>query len=176
MAVNGIIIPGSGSVVHDWVALPVLLAISLLYPLSLAMLINIFASRWRLLIPILLGAAVAIPIIVDISRLTLNWIPPTNINDTSVLVAGAGYLWSTSVLTLSGILLAAITFVFFMGGNIMNLKLSRDSLDVAMTETSRELADMKLAFASSQQGNSFCLGLLSYTIDELVWLLDWMTI
>jgi hypothetical protein len=33
----------------------------------------------------------------------------------------------------------------------MNLKLSRDSLDVAMTETSRELAELKQSFQSLQQ-------------------------
>jgi hypothetical protein len=70
-----------------------------------------------------------------------------------VMTASAGALWKTSHLTLSGCLLAAITFVFFMGGNIMNLKLSRDSLDVSMAETSRELADLKFAFAALQQDN-----------------------
>jgi hypothetical protein len=158
MAVHGIIIPGNGSVTHGWAPLPVLLATGLLYPISLTMLINIYASRWRLLIPVLVGAAVAVPIIVDTSSLTLHWIPSSRI-----VTATAGALWTTYHLTLSGALLAAITFVFFMGGNIMNLKLSRDSLDVAMTETSRELADIKMAFNASQQGihrHSYLLSLV----------------
>jgi hypothetical protein len=112
LTVHGIIIPGSGEVSHGWPALVAVLVTGVfLLPLSIAMLVNIYASRWRLVIPVLIGAAIAVPIIVDISFLTLPWSPPM-----TIMTPLAGSLWQTSNLTLAGCLLAAIAFVFFMGG------------------------------------------------------------
>jgi hypothetical protein len=73
MAVHGIIIPGTGVVTHSWRALIAMLLTMLLYPVALAMIINVYASRWRLAIPLILAAAIAIPIIVDVASLTLPW-------------------------------------------------------------------------------------------------------